>query len=288
MVLTLNSADSITVKNWFDGTIFDKIENVDFADGTVWTAADMEFGLTVTGGGTVQGGQYADTLRANAYGAQLNGGGGDDQLVAMVDGSIFDVTFNGGAGNDILTGSYGRDIYQFNLGDGHDTITDDVRANGQGVADYFAANPTTDTYQDRIEFGAGITAQGVSRSRVGNDLVLTLNANDSIKVKNWFDGTVFNKIEKVVFADGTQWTSAFMEQAITVVGTTGADNLVGSAGADTLIGKLGDDTLAGGAGSDTYKFTRGDGHDTVVEDDSIAATDVALFDGGIASSQLWF
>ncbi|MFC5498550.1 calcium-binding protein [Caenimonas terrae] len=132
-------------------------------------------------------------------------------------------------------------------------------------------------------------------SRVGNDMVFTLNGGaDSVTVKNWFDGTIFNKIEKVVFADGTQWTAAQVEQGVgtagadSLTGTAGADLLEGGAGNDVLDGLLGDDRLIGGAGSDTYTFTRGDGHDTVVENDAATETDVAIFDGGVASGQLWF
>jgi hypothetical protein len=52
-----------------------------------------------------------------------------------------------------------------------------------------------------------------------------------------------------------------------LVGGTGADLLVGNAGADTLQGGLGNDFLLGGIGNDTYKYTTGDGFDTLLDAD---------------------
>ena len=63
-----------------------------------------------------------------------------------------------------------------------------------------------------------------------------------------------------------------------LVGNAGADTLKGGAGVDLLIGGTdndilegGDsnDTLIGGQGNDTYKFTAGDGWDTVVDSDGL-------------------
>ncbi|WP_165443749.1 calcium-binding protein [Pseudomonas jilinensis] len=50
-------------------------------------------------------------------------------------------------------------------------------------------------------------------------------------------------------------------------GGAGNDQLYGDAGDDILDGGAGDDRLYGGAGNDTYLFGRGDGHDTIYNDD---------------------
>jgi Ca2+-binding RTX toxin-like protein len=204
LVLSIGASDTVTMRNWFDGTVFHRIETISFADGSAWSANQAELGLNVAG--TLAGTAFGDQLTATSYGMTLEGRGGNDVLGAMADGGVFDVVFRGGAGNDTLIGSYGRDLYQFDVGDGHDTIRDDVRSLNQGVADFFAANPTQDTYQDHLAFGAGISAAGVGKGRVGNDLVLTVNANDSVTVQDWFDGTVFCRIEQIGFVDGTVWT----------------------------------------------------------------------------------
>src|SRR4029079_12157604 len=78
---------SITVRNWFDGTFFAKIESFVFADGTSLLASDIDFlahqpslGYRTSGGGTLAGTQYSDDLTATAYGTVLQGGAGNDML----------------------------------------------------------------------------------------------------------------------------------------------------------------------------------------------------------------
>jgi Ca2+-binding RTX toxin-like protein len=66
-------------------------------------------------------------------------------------------------------------------------------------------------------------------------------------------------------------------------------NIAGTADADTLSGNTGNDTLNGGLGNDTYIFNKGDGTDTIVENDStVGNTDVLKLSAGISFDQLWF
>ncbi|TPW15199.1 MAG: hypothetical protein FD130_1249, partial [Halothiobacillaceae bacterium] len=76
---------------------------------------------------------------------------------------------------------------------------------------------------------------------------------------------------------------------LTGTGNTLNNVLTGNSGANLLAGGLGNDTLKGGTGNDTYQFNRGDGVDTVIENDAtVGNSDVALFGSGIAEDQLWF
>jgi Ca2+-binding RTX toxin-like protein len=213
-----DGSGSVRVEGWYDGTLLRKIETITFASGSSWSAADAEQGLpglVRSTSGTVWGTGAADQLSADGYGATLWGGGGDDKLVAAAAGNVFDVNFHGGKGNDSLTGSYARDFYFFDVGDGHDRIHDDVGAMGPNVKAYFAANPTADTYQDHLLFGAGIAPGDVVRHKVGQDLELSFNGGaDSVTIEGWFDGTIFNKIELIGFANGTTWTAAMAEQGL--------------------------------------------------------------------------
>ncbi|WP_329955453.1 calcium-binding protein, partial [Chromobacterium violaceum] len=84
-------------------------------------------------------------------------------------------------------------------------------------------------------------------------------------------------IEKVLFADGTEWKAQQMIYGQVLVGGNGNEVLSGGAGADTL---------RGGAGSDTYRFGRGDGVDLI--QDSDGQQDVLEFDQGVNADQLWF
>lgn len=82
----------------------------------------------------------------------------------------------------------------------------------------------------------------------------------------------------------------------TLIGTNGDDLIDGGAGNDTLdagagndvlIGGSGNDTLIGGSGDDTYQFSRGDGNDIIVEDDTTATGgDVIQFSSDVASSDV--
>lgn len=299
---------SITVDGWYDGTMFNKIESFVFADGTTWLAVDVDrmlgestVGLTVSGGGTLAGSQYEDTLIATDYGARLEGGASNDVLRANRNGSIFDLTFTGGRGDDFMKGSYARDVYHYALGDGHDVILDDVRSLSPIVADFFHANRDTATYQDKLVFGAGIAASDVRAVRQGDDLLLRIQGDaGSITVDGWYDGTLFNKIESLVFADGTTWKAsdvdlmAFESPGVTMGGwgsllgtewndvltaTAHATHLIGGAGVDVLQaevqggifgvifeGGLGMDILRGSYAGDVYRYGLGDGRDFILDD----------------------
>lgn len=302
--------DKITIVNWYDGTIFSRIESFVFADGTTWLASEVDamagqpsVGLRTGGGGTLQGSQFDDVLTATAYGTTLLGSHGNDQLWAASDGAVFGLVFEGGRGDDGMMGSYGGDTYRFNLGDGRDAIHDDVRRQGSGVADYFAANPWAESYQDRLEFGAGIRPGDVVAERWSSDLVLRVGEGDSVIVREWFDGTMFSKIESIEFDDGTTWLASDVDAMVgdfrtpgidvrgggTLVGSQYSDRLTataygthlhGGAGADhldarvddgavfgiTFFGGRGNDALVGTYAGDTYRYEPGDGHDFIFDD----------------------
>ena len=203
------SGDEITVRNFFDGTIFGQIETFQFADGSAWTAGDVvdrvapaHTGVNLRGAGVLTGTQLADTLTATAWGTELRGGDGNDTLGATVNGAVFNITFNGGKGDDVITGSYGGDTYIFSAGDGHDTISDSVRMYPTpGVAEYFLAHPDDPSYRDRIQ--VNMPSSAVTRSdKVGNDWVIEFGQSDSITIKDEFDGTILSRIEIIGFSDG--------------------------------------------------------------------------------------
>jgi Ca2+-binding RTX toxin-like protein len=74
-----------------------------------------------------------------------------------------------------------------------------------------------------------------------------------------------------------------------LVGAAGNDSISAGNGNDVLDGGVGNDLLTGGNGNDTYLFGRGDGLDTVSENDAtVGNTDIAQFKADIANDQLWF
>lgn len=263
-----------------------RIEELRFADGTVWTHADMmQRATAATAGADHFYGSYdGETISAGAGDDWIDARGGDDILV-------------GGTGDDSLSGGGGNDVYRFAAGDGADTIQDYIDfASGWGGT-------------DAVEFAEGIGADDitVSQSTDGRDLILTVTGTgDSVTLKD----TVVDadsRIEQVRFSDGTIWTSADLMTRATAA-TGGADHFYGTydgetlsggagddwidarGGNDVLIGGTGDDTLSGGGGNDTYRFAIGDGHDVIQEYTDFASgwggTDTVEFAEGIAPGDL--
>ena len=123
------------------------------------------------------------------------------------------------------------------------------------VRDYDATPGNVDV----IRVDGDLSPAAIRYWRKGNDLYVGIaGTGDGIVVENWFYDQA-NRVEAVVFADGTTFT-ADMLAAARYSGTAGADVLQGNAeanylegleGNDTLLGGAGDDVLDGGAGNDT-------------------------------------
>ncbi|MBI5780046.1 MAG: putative Ig domain-containing protein [Rhodocyclales bacterium] len=72
-----------------------------------------------------------------------------------------------------------------------------------------------------------------------------------------------------------------------LLGRGGNDTLIGGSGNDVLDGGAGDDDLRGSTGSDTYRFGRGDGNDTLIEDSWMTGeTDRIEFKAGVLPSDV--
>jgi Ca2+-binding RTX toxin-like protein len=157
-------------------------------------------------------------------------------------------------------------LYLFNLGDGQDTVQE---------AWYYSGAT------DVLRFGPGIAPGDVTVTRVGQDLVLTLaNGTDGVTMQNWFaEASGRYQVERVEFADGTQWSSSALSTTARVIsspiqtGTSGVDTLSGGNGSDSLDGLAGDDILFGADGNDI--LFGGAGNDTLIGG---AGDDVFRFD----------
>ncbi|MCK7498080.1 MAG: hypothetical protein MZW92_50760 [Comamonadaceae bacterium] len=202
---------------------------------------------------TLDGGDGNDVL--DGGGCQLGfdtfiGGAGDD-ILGGAPGSNdwwnFGNVYRGGTGNDLLRGTRGTDKYYFDLGDGHDVIDDPLHqpagypyslSNGGG----------------RLILGSGVSPSAVKVERVGVDLKISISANDSVTVRNWYLDTnapTNYGLSSVEFSDGTVWLNAEITQkGLTQVGTAGNDVLEGTSLGDRLLGQAGDDTLNGYWGAD--------------------------------------
>ncbi len=250
------------------------IESYEFADGTVWTEADLRSHLydqLETAGG--------DVIYATGFNETIEGGAGADWIYA---GGGAD-TLDGGTGSDLLDGGAGDDLFLFGGGHGRDVVTDD-----SGV--------------DTVRFGPDIDAADLILSRPAADddtdglLISIAGTEDQLRVKAAWS------VERYEFADGTVWTEAEMRAALfdqlrtdgadifhgtgyaeAVAGGDGADRIYAFGGNDVLEGNAGNDVLEGGSGNDIYEFDLGDGRDIVVDE---SGTDTVLFGAGIEAGEL--
>ncbi|MBO4608377.1 MAG: DUF2974 domain-containing protein [Lachnospiraceae bacterium] len=201
--------DTITVQDayyWYsrDGRNF--VENIEFADGTIWDSdkinreAEVRKGSNnndtmwgygaasgYTGNETFYGRGGNDTIYASDGNDILYGDEGNDNLY----GQEGNDTIIGGTGNDYLEGGNGNDTYIFNLGDGRDTINDFEFSETEGRA-------------DKIVFGEGISADDIIVNREGDHLKIRYSDDDSITVQdvyNYYHRDGRSQVELVEFKD---------------------------------------------------------------------------------------
>ena len=253
------------------------VQEVRFADGTIWTMQDILRGMAhgTSGNDYLLGSIGADTLSAGAGNDELEGleghdalygGAGDDVLIGDVAGDDSGLggndTLDGGAGNDVLVAGAGNNVFMFGTGDGQDTIAatypGDI-AKRTGV----------------LQFKAGITSSQLTLvNQAGSLLVRIAGSADSVVIENFTrdDGSV----QQFRFDDGTVWsrvqiltellkgtagddridgsnigdTINALDGNDEVNGAEGNDSILGAEGNDILYGQSGNDTLLGGAGND--------------------------------------
>jgi len=225
----IGTDDNLTVAGYFSNNEVNdySVEEIRFADGTVWDIAAIKTQITT-------GGSAADTLYGFTSADTLNGLEGDDTLYGL-DGND---TLIGSSGDDYLSGGAGSDTYLFDLGWGQDSID----------------NYDTGTIKtDVIRFAAGISVSDIKASRSDDALILSfIGTDDNLTVAGYFSNNEVNDytVEEIRFADGTVWDIAAIKTQV-MTGSSAADILYGSASADTLNGLEGDDTLYGLDGNDT-------------------------------------
>lgn len=233
------------------------VSRLEFADGTVWSSADLASRV-----GT--GSRWNDILGGDAAGNSLRGFAGSDDLQGLGG----DDSLDGGAGADLLNGGDGSDTYVYRAGDG---------------ADYVLNDDPLATSIDTLRFDASVAPNGLRVMRSLTDLLIDLpGASDQIRFGNWFvDGA--HQIDRLEFADGTVWSQSDLlnrmgtptEDFDWLVGASAADAISGLSGADWLYGLGGSDTLSGGADADV--LFGGDGADVLGGD---LGDDVLLGEAG--------
>jgi Ca2+-binding RTX toxin-like protein len=215
----------------------------------------------------------ADTINGNANNNILFGLDGNDNINSHAGDDVLD----GGAGEDVLAGGAGNDEYRFGIGYGRDRVRNADTGSGR---------------YDVVRLIGGLTADDVSISRQGDDLVIVIDGTDDVlRVESHFDqeGTSQRYIDAIVFDDGATLEVGperfdqinVASQSITegndelhgtsvgeringqggddrLYGKDGSDLLLGEDGHDALFGDSGNDWLIGGSGNDQLRGGEGD------------------------------
>ena len=266
------SAGTDTVMSSINWTVATNLENLTLVgtsaiNGTGNTLANILTGNSAAN--TLDGGTGADTLA---------GGAGDD--IYMVDNTGDVVTELAAEGTDLVNASV-----SYTLGANLENIaltgTSAINASGNVLDNNLTGNSAANVLtggagNDTYIAGAGDTT--IEAANAGTDTVQTAIA--------W---TLATNVENLLLTGTSAVNGTGNASDNILTGNSAANTLTGNAGADTLDGKAGADTLIGGAGNDTYWLGRGWGNDTIQENDATAGnTDIARFDAGIATDQLWF
>ena len=249
-----------------------KIENIEFADGTV-----------ISNLSDYLAGYYSDNSNIQLSGTEKNAileGGQNLSVIGSANadyiiGNAGNNTYNAGAGDDLIQDrAGGNDTYVYNWGDGNDCIMD---IGGE----------------DTIRFGESITLGNLSFENCNGDLKIEIRNEDgdygSIFVVNHFKSD-YRKIEHIELADGTviddltpyitgttvktDYTigedspikNIYMQgkKNIFVVGNSFNNHFTGNEGNNTYEGKGGNDNYWDEAGgNDTYIYNAGDGFDWI-------------------------
>ena len=205
LVVKYSANDSFTILEAYrenNGTGRYFVEQVEFADGTVWDTEEIANRANIqvgTEGDDVQG-SYGeavgyhqgetfhmlggnDTVYAGEGNDTIHGDEGDDSL----HGENGNDTLIGGAGNDTLTGGNGEDVYIIGAGDGDDVINNYDRTASRG--------------NDKIVYGEGVLVDDISITRFGNDLLISNAKTQQTTVISGAYSSEYNQLYNLEFYD---------------------------------------------------------------------------------------
>ena len=243
------------------------------------------------------------TLSANVNNITLTG-----TTAINATGNALDNILTGNSAANVLTGGAGNDTYVVGTGDttmeaagaGTDTvqsaITWTLAANVENLTltGTAAVNGTGNTADNVL---TGNSAANVLTGGAGNDTYVVGTGDTTIEaagagtdtVQSAIAWTLASNVENLTLTGKAAVNGTGNTAGNVLTGNSAVNTLTGGAGNDTLNGGAGADSLVGGTGNDTYWLGRGYGVDTITENDAtVGNTDIARFDTGIATNQLWF
>jgi Ca2+-binding RTX toxin-like protein len=236
-VKILATGEELKLQNQFSGAT--GIEQVSFADGTVWDRSQIA---------------SAAWYRGTANGESLSGSSGDD-------------TFDGKGGNDTLRGYGGSDTYVYRIGSGGDTIAESGADAGTDVLKLVGLNASD------VEFRRWGNDVFVKILSTGEELKVENQFNNSggIEQVNFADGSTLDRAQ---IASAAWYRGSANGESIN--GSSLDDTFDGKGGNDTLSGYVGSDTYIYGVGSgdDTIAESGADAGTDVLKLIGLNASDV--------------
>ncbi len=287
--ITVNATgQTITVDDQFK--TYDGIEEIEFADGTVWDRNAIQQAAWfrgTTGNDTITGSSSDDTIDGGAGDDILNGGDGDDTII-------------GGAGADENNGGNGTDTVSYATSAAEIYIHLGDLAQNEGDA-------TGDTFNsiERIEgtaFNDEIIADSSANTIIGgagDDTISGLDGDDTLYGGDGAD-TIYGNAGDDLIDTGAANDIAFgYEDDDTILLGAGDDYALGGSGNDLIEGGVGEDELHGHSGNDVLKggadddLLYGDDGDDTIEagsgDDFMlggAGADTFVFSSGLGGNTI--
>jgi len=259
--------------------------------GITYTLGANVENLTLTGSSGIHGtgNSLNNVLTGNSGANTLTGNGGND----TIDGGTGNDTMIGGAGDDSYVVNAAGDVVTEAAGEGIDTITSSVALTlGANVENLTFSGSSglagTGNTLDNVLTGnsgantlTGLAGNDTLNGGTGNDTMVGgtgddiyhVNVATDVVTENAGEGTdTVNSSATLTLAANVENLTLTGSSAINgtgqalnnvLTGNTGVNTLSGLAGNDTLEGKAGNDALTGGDGADIYRFSAGDGSDTI-------------------------
>lgn len=254
--------DRMTLQYFLAGDSYQSYQ-VQFADGTVWTAATL---LAQAGLGVVSGTDSDDVL-ASAPGATVLAGGAGNDLY-LIDDAIDTVVEQAGDGVDTV-----HSTVSYRLGEAVENLvltgTDAIDGTGNSLDNILTGNSSDNILDgaagaDVLVGGAGDDTYRIDQ--VGD--VVTEGAGEGIDtVESRISYQLGDYVEHLTLTGTSAINGTGNELDNTVTGNDAANVLDGAGGADLLIGQGGDDTYLVGVGDTVVEEAAG-GTDTVLSSQS--------------------
>ncbi|OCX59999.1 hypothetical protein BFP70_18040 [Thioclava sp. SK-1] len=269
----LNAADIAAAGSAVHGTGAADTLSGTAEDDVIIAGAGDDTLLAGAGNDTLQGGAGDDYLHSGKYGAQLEGGAGNDELLLIASKGGTHIA-SGGEGADVfrILGTSGSKIAKTTITD-FTAAEDSIMIDGvdlatrlaTGLADGSASllqdgtdvvitfSPTQSLTLSDMQADALMSTLGL-----GPTQVTTLSVEDTL-IDGWVDA------KGIAATQGADLLTGTDVQDIIVAGSgddvihagRGDDQVFGGSGNDLLTGSAGDDTLAGGTGNDTLTGNKG-------------------------------